>query len=110
MLDRFAATRGLGFQAVECQLPYDHPAEELARACGDEKLRFVMFNAPLPGDMEAGEYGISDLSGREAEFPTASARRWNTLRPLRAGSSMCLPASCPMAKAASAATRCTSKT
>ena len=26
-----------------------------------------MFNAP-PGDMEAGEYGISDLSGREAEF------------------------------------------
>ena len=38
ILDRFAATRGLGFEAVECQLPYDHPAEELARACGDEKL------------------------------------------------------------------------
>ncbi len=38
MLDRFAAARGLGFEAVECQLPYDHPAEELARACGDEKL------------------------------------------------------------------------
>ena len=109
MLDRFAAARGLGFEAVECQLPYDHPAEELARACGDEKLRFVMFNAP-PGNMEAGEYGISDLSGREAEFPTASARRWNTLRPLRAGSSMYLPASCLMAKAASAATRCMSKT
>ena len=46
MLDRFATARGLGFEAVECQLPYDHPAEELARACGDEKLRFVMFNAP----------------------------------------------------------------
>ena len=38
MLDRFAAARGLGFETVECQLPYDHPAEELARACGDEKL------------------------------------------------------------------------
>ena len=48
MLDRFATARGLGFEAVECQLPYDHPAEELARACGDEKLRFVMFNASPP--------------------------------------------------------------
>ena len=38
MLDRFAAARRLGFEAVECQLSYDHPAEELARACGDEKL------------------------------------------------------------------------
>jgi hydroxypyruvate isomerase len=67
MLDRFAAARGRGFGAVECQLPYDHPAEGLARTCGDEKLQFVMFNPP-PGDIEAGEYGISDLSGREAEF------------------------------------------
>ena len=72
MLDRFATARGLGFEAVECQLPYDHPAEELARACGDEKLRFVMFYPP-PGDMEAGEYGISDLSGREAEFTSLRA-------------------------------------
>ena len=72
MLDRFAAARGLGFEAIECQLPYDHPAEELARACGDEKLRFVMFNAP-PGNMEAGEYGISDLSGPEAEFTALRA-------------------------------------
>lgn len=67
MLDRFGAARALGFEAVECQLPYDHPADELARACQDEKLQFVMFNAP-PGDMEAGEYGISGLAGREDEF------------------------------------------
>ena len=67
MLDRFAAARGLSFEAVECQIPYDHPAEEMARAYGDEKLRFVMFNAP-PSDMEMGKYGISGLPGREAEF------------------------------------------
>ena len=36
MLDRFAAARGLSFEAVECQLPYDHPAEELARACSTD--------------------------------------------------------------------------
>jgi len=33
MLDRFGAARALGFKAVECQLPNDHGAEELARAC-----------------------------------------------------------------------------
>ena len=67
MLDRFDAARALGFKAVECQLPYDHGAEKLARACQDEKLQFVMFNSP-PGSLQAGEYGISGLPGREAEF------------------------------------------
>ena len=67
MVDRFHAARELGFDAVECQFPYDHSAQELARACQAVDLQFVMFNAP-PGDMEAGEYGISGLPGREAEF------------------------------------------
>ncbi len=67
MLERFRAARELGFNAVECQFPYDHSPEELAEACRDADLQFVMFNAP-PGDMKAGEYGISGLPGREAEF------------------------------------------
>jgi hydroxypyruvate isomerase len=73
MLDRFAAARELGFEAVECQLPYDHPADELAQACKDAKLQFVMFNAP-PGDLEAGEYGLSGLAGREGEFQDSIGR------------------------------------
>ncbi|MBT3237754.1 MAG: TIM barrel protein [Rhodospirillaceae bacterium] len=67
MLDRFGAARALGFDAVECQFPYEHSPQELARACEDADLQFVMFNAP-PGDMDAGEYGLSGLPGRESEF------------------------------------------
>ena len=66
-LDRFHAAQKLGFKAVECQFPYDHPAEELADACAAANLEFIMFNAP-PGDMAAGEYGLSSLPNREAEF------------------------------------------
>lgn len=66
-LDRFDAAQKLGFKAVECQFPYDNPAEELAEACAAANLEFIMFNAP-PGDLAAGEYGLSGLPGREAEF------------------------------------------
>lgn len=66
-LDRFDAAQKLGFKAVECQFPYDYPAEELAEACAAANLEFIMFNAP-PGDLAAGEYGLSGLPGREAEF------------------------------------------
>ncbi|MEE9589953.1 MAG: TIM barrel protein [Hyphomicrobiaceae bacterium] len=67
MMERFAAARALGFDAAECQLPYDHPPQDLAEACRAADLRFVMFNAP-PGNMSAGEYGISGLPGREGQF------------------------------------------
>ena len=73
MLDRFHAARELGFDAVECQFPYDHSPEELAEACQAVDLQFVMFNAP-PGDMKAGEYGISGLPGRETEFHDSIGR------------------------------------
>ena len=67
MPQRFQAACDLGFKAVECRFPYDHAAEELAGQCHAAGLEFVMFNAP-PGDLQAGEYGISCLPGRKAEF------------------------------------------
>jgi hydroxypyruvate isomerase len=66
-LDRFAAARAAGFEAVEFLFPYEHPAAEIrARldACG---LALALFNAP-PGDWAAGERGLAALPGREAEF------------------------------------------
>ena len=67
MLERFQLARELGFRAVECPLPYDFGAQDLADACQGAELEFIMLNAP-PGDMQAGEYGIAGLAGREAEF------------------------------------------
>lgn len=66
-LERFAAARSAGFEAVEYLFPYAHPASELAARLRDNGLAQVLFNAP-PGDWEAGERGIGGLPGREAEF------------------------------------------
>jgi hydroxypyruvate isomerase len=65
--DRFQAAADAGFQAVECQLPYDFRAEGLASKREAAGVQQIMFNAP-PGDMEVGEYGLAGLPGREQEF------------------------------------------
>jgi hydroxypyruvate isomerase len=65
--DRFQAAADAGFEAVECQLPYDHPAQSLAIRRESAGVRQIMFNAP-PGDMKSGEYGLAGLPGREQEF------------------------------------------
>jgi len=67
MLERFRLARELGFSAAECPLPYEFTPRDLADACQDAGLEFIMFNAP-PGDMQAGEYGMAGLPGRESEF------------------------------------------
>lgn len=65
--DRFQAAADAGFEAVECQLPYDFPAQELAARREAAGVKQIMFNAP-PGNMNAGEYGLAGLPGREHEF------------------------------------------
>jgi len=72
-LDRFAAARGAGFEAVEFLFPYEHAAAEIAKRLQDNGLRLVLFNAP-PGDWAAGERGMAALPGREAEFDDGIAR------------------------------------
>ncbi|HEY4251137.1 MAG TPA: 2-oxo-tetronate isomerase [Roseomonas sp.] len=69
-LDRFAAARKAGFEAVEFLFPYEHPAAEIATRLKDNGLAQVLFNAP-PGDWTKGERGIAALPGRQAEFRDA---------------------------------------
>lgn len=66
-LDRAAAAARDGFEAVECQFPYEHPAAEFAARLADSGLPLVLMNAP-PGDMAAGERGLAALPGRQADF------------------------------------------
>ncbi|MCW8087292.1 2-oxo-tetronate isomerase [Sabulicella glaciei] len=66
-LDRFAAARAAGFEAVEFLFPYEHPAEEIAARLKGSGLQNVLFNAP-PGDWNAGERGMACLPERRAEF------------------------------------------
>lgn len=72
-LDRFAAAAAAGFDAVEFQFPYDHPADAIAARAAAAGLRTVLFNLP-PGDFAAGERGLAALPGREADFDAALDR------------------------------------
>jgi hydroxypyruvate isomerase len=65
--DRFSAARENGFSAVEITLPYNLPAEELARARERADIEVALFTAPLGDFMEGGE-GIAAVPGREREF------------------------------------------
>ena len=84
MLERFAAAKALGFGAVEIALPYAHAPSELADACGEAGLAFIMLNG-APGDMEAGEYGLAGLPGRGSEFRDAMGASLDYARALGAG-------------------------
>lgn len=64
-LERFGAAGRAGFDAVECQFPYEAEPEAVAAQLQACSLRWVLFNAP-PGN--AGERGIASLPGREREF------------------------------------------
>lgn len=66
-LDRFAAARAAGFEAVEFLFPYEFAAADIARRLSDNGLANVLFNAP-PGDWSAGERGMACLPERRAEF------------------------------------------
>ena len=69
-LERFAAAREAGFEAVEYWYPYTYPAEQLAEALDRYQLRQALINLP-PGDIEAGDQGLAALPGREDEFREA---------------------------------------
>lgn len=66
-LDRFAVARRCGFEAVECQFPYDFDSDLLKSKLNENNLKLVMFNMP-PGNSSAGEYGLAGLPGRDSEF------------------------------------------
>lgn len=69
-LERFAAAREAGFEAVEYWYPYAYPAEQLAGELERHGLRQALINLP-PGDIEAGDQGLAALPGREDEFREA---------------------------------------
>lgn len=84
MAERFQAARSHGFRAVECPLFYDFEPAHLADWCEAAELEFIMFNAP-PGDMSAGEYGISALPGRQGEFQDSMGFALEYARALKSG-------------------------
>lgn len=69
-LDRFAAARKCGFEAVEFLFPYAFSKKEIAARLAGAGLQQVLFNV-AQGDWEKGDRGIGAVPGREAEFREA---------------------------------------
>lgn len=72
-LERPKAARAAGFEAVEVQFPYDHPAAAWKAALGTAGLGLVLFNIPV-GDMMSGGLGLASVPGREQQFKDAVAQ------------------------------------
>jgi hydroxypyruvate isomerase len=71
--ERIQAAAAAGFQAIECQFPYEVAAGELRQRLADAGVELILLNTP-PGDFAAGERGLAGLPGREAEFRSALER------------------------------------
>src|SRR5262245_66329623 len=68
--ERIQAAAAAGFQAIECQFPYEVAAAELRARLADAGVELILLNTP-PGDFAAGERGLAGLPGRDAEFRSA---------------------------------------
>jgi len=66
-LERFAAARAAGFDAVEFRSPYEHTPREFAAALQESNQQAILFNLPM-GDRERGDFGLACRPGREPEF------------------------------------------
>lgn len=66
-LERFATAKRCGFRAVEFQVPYDWPADQLAQLLQQHQLTMVLMDTPV-GDWDGGDRGLAAVPGREQEF------------------------------------------
>lgn len=67
LLDRFAAARDAGFEAVEVQAPYEAKPDDIAARLAATGLELILINTPK-GPADAGGRGLAALPERAAEF------------------------------------------
>ena len=73
LLERLAAARKAGFDAVEIQFPYEFPLEDVASAQAKAGIEIVLINIPI-GNAPKGERGLAVLPDRVDEFRAAIAQ------------------------------------
>jgi hydroxypyruvate isomerase len=67
MVERPAAARAAGFDAIEVQFPYAVPLDDFARAVERAGVKVALINFPA-GDFDKGDRGLGALPARIAEF------------------------------------------
>lgn len=92
-LQRFAAARADGFEAVEIQFPYDTPIEDIQRALMDSQQRCVLINVPA-GDLMNGGEGLAAVPGKQAEYAASLIECLAYARALKVDCVNVLPGRC----------------
>ena len=88
-IERFAAARAAGFDAVEYLFPYDFPKERLAEELQQHRLEQVLHNLPA-GNWAGGERGIACHPDRAGEFQEGVGRAIEYARALNCMQLNCL--------------------
>ena len=70
LLDRIAAAKAHGFDAVEIQFPYGCAASALSQAIDSAEIPLILFNMPAGDLMEGGE-GLASVPGKRDDFRRA---------------------------------------
>ena len=89
LLDRFAAARKSGFEAVEYMSPYEESKSDLVARLRDNGLTQALHNLPV-GDWAAGERGIAVLPDRVDEFRRGVAKAIDYAAALGCGQVNCI--------------------
>jgi hydroxypyruvate isomerase len=66
-IERFGAAAAAGFKAIELQFPYDQSPLAVRAELERHGLTMLGINTP-PGSVQAGEFGLAAVPGREADF------------------------------------------
>ncbi len=83
LLDRFAAARAAGFDAVEILFPYDCPANDIRDGLAAHRLDLALINCPPPNYL-GGPRGFAAVPGDETRFRHDFARALRYARALGA--------------------------
>jgi hydroxypyruvate isomerase len=70
LVEAIRAAKRQGFAAVEMHWPYDTPVAEVAAVLAETGLPLLGINT-VRGNVEAGDFGLSAVPGREAEARAA---------------------------------------
>ena len=82
-LERFARAAACGFRAVEFQVPYDYPVQQMADLLAEHRLALALIDTPT-GNWQAGDRGLAAVPGREAEFRSGLEKTIEYARVLKA--------------------------
>ncbi|WP_024298972.1 hydroxypyruvate isomerase family protein [Methylomicrobium lacus] len=93
LIDRFAAAREHGFNAIEIQFPYELGAETIKRKLAEQGLQLVLFNVPADDLLQGGE-GLACVPEKQDQFREALALAVDYAKELRPAAINVLPGRC----------------